>query len=244
MMTAAGTVPAAQAGTDFFVPARGPLRKTQETPAQWRPARRAPVGHRRGVRRRDARARAAAQPAPAWGCGGTLAVRTLAGHLSLTTPRALDHPHTLTPCLATLCWPPPTRPLAVPPRAQFSPPTSSVAALAPPCPPHAIRYGSAPFERTRDRPRPPTWCPAMPCTVVHVVCMMPCRKKIYACIMGDLVDFYCLLVYSSTKSIQVFCAVISLSFLHFSWQEIQKDAKHIYDIPLYNFPLWNDHLKN
>ena len=44
---------------------------------------------------------------------------------------------------------------AVAPRAQFSPPTSSVAAPAPPCTPHAIRYGSAPFERTRDRPCSP-----------------------------------------------------------------------------------------
>ena len=62
--------------------------------------------------------------------------------------------------------------------------TSSVAPLAPPCTPHAIRYGSAPFERTRDRPRPPTCCPAMPWAVVHGVRMMACRKKRNACMVG------------------------------------------------------------
>ena len=72
-------------------------------------------------------------------------------------------------------------PPAAPPRAQVSQFTSAVAPLAPPCTPHAIRYGSAPFERTRDRPRPPTCCPAMPWAVVHGVRMMACRKKRNAC---------------------------------------------------------------
>ena len=52
-------------------------------------------------------------------------------------------------------------PPAVPPCAQFSPPTCAMSPSGPPCTPHAIRYGSVPFERARDRPRPATRCPAM-----------------------------------------------------------------------------------
>ena len=50
--------------------------------------------------------------------------------------------------------PPPAHPPAVPPHAQLMPSTLAVAPPAPPCMPHAFRYGPAPFERAQNLLRP------------------------------------------------------------------------------------------